>query len=200
LKIDNLTIGNFRGISRIEARDLDDTIIIAGPKWLSKILYFWRNPPNIAAKPPSGNITIVNSGLLAVIFPNYRPRQIEVIDFHGAQRHYGRENVQGINLSLDQVNQTRSQHTLCNYNSKCNNVKSEMPGSFIRELLPEKAGNNKNNQPNSLIKTLTKVFSSFFPDNEFLGPRPRIDGSLAFPVLTQNNTEHDLDELSSVEK
>lgn len=148
----------------------------------------------------SGGITIANSRLLSVVFSNYRPRNIGVIDFHGAQRHYGRENVQGINLSLDQANQTYSQSTLYNYNAKYNNVKSEMAGNYIKEILAEKAGPAGPFSPNSLNKTLTELFEAFFPDKKFLGPKPTPEGGLSFPVLTQSGTEHDLDELSSGEK
>jgi hypothetical protein len=149
---------------------------------------------------PDGRITINNSLLLSVIFTNYKPRQIGVIDFHGAQRHYGRENVQGINLSLDQANQQYSQHTLYNYNNKYNNVKSEMAGNFIKELLAEKASTDKRSPSSSLSETLKELFQSFFPEKRFLGPQPTPDGSLAFPVITPSGTEHDLDELSSGEK
>ncbi|NPD69786.1 AAA family ATPase (plasmid) [Lichenicola cladoniae] len=148
-----------------------------------------------------GQVAIQDSVLLNLIFSTYRPRDIGVIDFHGAQRHYGRESVQGINLNLDQAKQTYSQSTLYNYNAKYNNVKSEMAGSFIRELLAEQAGlKNVSDGEYSLNKTLKELFDSFFPDKTFLGPRPTKDGSLAFPVMTQNGTEHDLDELSSGEK
>lgn len=149
---------------------------------------------------PSGQIIIQNSRVLSVIFSTYRPRQIGVIDFHGAQRHYGREVVQGINLSLDQANQARSQSSLYNYNAKYNNVKSEMAGNFIAELLAEKAGPGLLESDQSLAGAMTELFSSFFPDKKFLGPQPTRDGSLSFPVRTANGTEHDLDELSSGEK
>lgn len=149
---------------------------------------------------PEGSILINNSRLLTVIFTNYRPREIGVIDFHGAQRHYGRENVQGINLSLEQATQQHSQHTLYNYNNKYNNVKSEMASSFVKEILAEKASVNKNSQIISLSETLKELFHSFFPEKKFLGPQPTVDGSLSFPVITANGTEHDLDELSSGEK
>ncbi len=147
-----------------------------------------------------GQVTISDSMLLQVVFTNYKPREIGVIDFHGAQRHYGRENVQGINLNLEQTNQQYSQHTLYNYNNKYNNVKSEMAGNFIKELLAEKATPNSINSTNSLSETLKELFESFFPEKKFLGPRPTPDGSLSFPVITPNGTEHDLDELSSGEK
>lgn len=146
-------------------------------------------------------VKLQNSVLLNVIFSTYRPREIGVIDFHGAQRHYGREVLQGINLNLDQAKQTYSQSTLYNYNAKYNNVKSEMAGSFIRELLAEQAGaTSAADGEYSLNRTLKELFASFFPDKTFLGPQPTVDGSLAFPVQTKSGTVHDLDELSSGEK
>ena len=149
---------------------------------------------------PNGHISITNSLLLSVVFSNYRPRKIGVIDFHGAQRHYGREIVQGINLSLDQSNQNQSAHSLYNYNNKYANVKSEMAGNFVKELLAEKAAASSEFRSQSLSDTLKELFEAFFPDKTFSGPRPMPDGSLAFPVKTAAGNEHDLDELSSGEK
>lgn len=149
----------------------------------------------------NGNLIIEPSTLLNVIFSNFRPREIGIVDFHGAQRHYGREFVQGINLNLEQLNQNYSQHMLYNYNNKYNNVKSEMAGNFIKELLAEKAdGGADKTSTTSLTQTLNELFVAFFPDKKFLGPRATVDGSLSFPVVTQLGTEHDLDELSSGEK
>jgi len=149
---------------------------------------------------PNGQIVTTPSLVLQVIFSNYRPREIGVIDFHGAQRHYGRENVQGINLNLDQTNQTRSQSSLYNYNAKYNNVKSEMAGNYIAELLAEAAGPGLPADETSLSGAMIELFSAFFPDKEFLGPKPTPDGSISFPVRISNGAVHDLDELSSGEK
>lgn len=149
----------------------------------------------------SGKFTIENSKLLGVVFSNYRPRKIGVIDFHGAQRHYGRENVSGINLNLEQTNMQYSQSSLYNYNAKYANVKSEMAGNYVKELLAEKAsGAETAGEAFPLTRTLTELFESFFPEKKFLGPQPTADGSLSFPVVTQGGTQHDLDELSSGEK
>lgn len=150
---------------------------------------------------PNGEVQIHRSHVLSVVFTTYRPREIGVIDFHGAQRHYGREIVQGINLSLDQTDQTRSQSSLYNYNAKYNNVKSEMASNYVKEILAEKAaGSLALNDVESLTGAMKSLFSSFFPDKEFLGPQPMKDGTLSFPVKTLSGTEHDLDELSSGEK
>jgi predicted ATPase len=147
---------------------------------------------------PTAQINIAPSRLLSVAFSTYRPRHIGVIDYHGAQRHYGREVVQGINLNLDSDKQ-KSQHSLYNYNNKYNNVKSEMAGNFVRELLAEKALGTKSGFP-SITTALQELFEAFFPEKKFLGPRPTAAGGLDFPVRTQNGNEHDLDELSSGEK
>lgn len=150
--------------------------------------------------PTNGNIFTAPSRLLSLIFTNYKPRHIGVIDFHGAQRHYGREAIAGINLNIEQANQQQGAHTLYNYNNKYNNVKSEMAGNFIKELLAEKATPLKTSPVTSLSATLKELFESFFPEKKFNGPKPTADGSLAFPVTTATGTEHDLDELSSGEK
>lgn len=175
--------------SRVQAELPSLRIELASEKIIGKIIIN-----------PNGHIQISDSRLLTVIFTNYKPREIGVIDFHGAQRHYGRENVQGINLSLDQANQQYSQHTLYNYNNKYANVKSEMAGNFVKELLAEKSVGSIDSTNGSLSETLKELFESFFPEKKFLGPQPTPDGSLSFPVITPNGTEHDLDELSSGEK
>lgn len=148
---------------------------------------------------PGGQLTLSPSRLLSVIFTNFRPKDLGVIDFHGAQRHYGRETIQGINLNLDTASQQASQSALYNYSSKYANVKSEMASSFIKEILSEKAGNPES-KADSLVETLKELFQTFFPGKEFLGPQATMDGQLEFPVKVANGNIHDLDELSSGEK
>ncbi|HEV7323279.1 MAG TPA: AAA family ATPase [Ensifer sp.] len=148
---------------------------------------------------PGGRLQLNQSRLLSAIFSNFRPKDLGVIDYHGAQRHYGRELVQGINLNLEQNSQTYSQHALYNYSNKYANVKSEMASGFIRELLAEKAGQMDASE-RGLTETLKELFTTFFPGKEFLGPTPTRDGRVEFPVKTANGNVHDLDELSSGEK
>ena len=142
---------------------------------------------------------IQNSLALSIIFSTFRPTDIGVIDYHGAQRHYGRENVQGINLNLDAAEQQRSQSALYNYGNKYTNVKGEMAGSYVKEILAEKAGIPAGAQ-STLTNTLKDLFVTFFPEKKFLGPQPTPDGRLTFPVETQGGNRHDLDELSAGEK
>ena len=148
---------------------------------------------------PGGRLRLSDSKLLSTIFSNFRPKDLGVIDYHGAQRHYGRELVQGINLNLENSNQSYSQHALYNYSNKYANVKSEMASSFVRELLAEKGG-NEHAKAMGLTETLRELFVTFFPEKEFLGPQPTPDGRLEFPVKTGNGNVHDLDELSAGEK
>lgn len=161
----------------------------------------------ITAGTIKGEVTIPVGGLpqisqsiaLSVIFSAFRPNEIGVLDYHGAQRHYGREMVQGINLNLDANEQQRSQTALYNYAQKYTNVKGEMAASYVKEILAEQAGVPRSSQ-STLGNTLVELFKTFFPDKEFLGPSPNADGTLAFPVKTRDGHTHDLDELSSGEK
>lgn len=149
--------------------------------------------------PVGGVPHIMPSVALEAIFSTFRPRDIGVIDYNGAQRHYGRELVQGINLNLDTNDQQRSQSALYNYSAKYMNVKAEMAASYIREILSEQAGIPRAAQ-SSLTNTLKELFETFFPEKTFLGPQPTEDGKLTFPVKTSGGNIHDLDELSAGEK
>lgn len=148
---------------------------------------------------PGDTVKIQNSIALSVVFSTFSPTAIGVIDYHGAQRHYGRENVQGINLNLEANEQQRSQTALYNYASKYTNVKAEMAASYVKEILAEQAGVPRVEQA-SLTNTLKELFEKFFPDKKFLGPQPTLSGGLSFPVVTPAGNQHDLDELSAGEK
>jgi predicted ATPase len=148
---------------------------------------------------PGGQLQLTPNRLLSAVFTNYRPNDLGVIDYHGAQRHYGREVVSGINLNLDANEQQRSQSALYNYSNKYANVKSEMAAAFVKELLAEKAGNSEA-AASGLTAALKELFVTFFPGKEFLGPQPNVTGGLDFPVRTANGNYHDLDELSAGEK
>ncbi len=149
--------------------------------------------------PPGETPRIEPSLVLSIAFSTFRPTEIGVIDYHGAQRHYGREQVQGINLNLEAAEQQRSQSSLYNYANKYTNVKAELAASFVKELLAEEAGVPRSKQL-SITNTLKDLFTTFFPEKTFLGPQATPEGGLKFPVLTQSGSQHDLDELSAGEK
>lgn len=144
-------------------------------------------------------LSFTNSKALEILFSSFAPGHLGVIDYHGAQRMYTREQVSGVNLDLTAQEQQNRQHALYNYNAKYSNVKSEMASSYIKELLSEKAGVSIDAQ-NPISATLQELFKTFFPDKEFLGLTPTIDGALAFPVRTASGSIHDLNELSAGEK
>lgn len=149
-------------------------------------------------QPSSGSINLLPSHVLGVLFTTYRPQDLGVIDYHGAQRHYGRELVQAVNISIDQNSVQQRQHALYNYANKYNNIKSELAASYVKEMFAKEAGGEA--QYIGLTQTMQELFQTFFPDKTFKGPMPTVDGYLSFPVATAAGTTHDLDDLSAGEK
>lgn len=145
------------------------------------------------------DLKFMPSKSLEILFSSFVPGELGLIDYHGAQRLYTRDNVAGINLDLSVQEQNSKNHALYNYSNKYSNVKTEMAGSFVKELLAEKAGKAGSGRI-ALDQTLKELFSTFFPDKEFLGIEPTPEGSLNFPVRTASGAIHDLDELSAGEK
>jgi len=147
---------------------------------------------------PQGEGVTQPSRVLEIVFGRYDPQQIGIIDYHGATRNYAREQIGGINLSIESSDERARQHALYNYANKYANLKSEMAGSYVRQLLGRQADGVQ--RPDSLSDTLKELFTTFFPGKEFVGPKPTADGRLLFPVRTPSGSEHDIDELSSGEK
>ena len=148
---------------------------------------------------PDGAIKTAPSRVLELVFSIYDTQHIGIIDYHGPNRNYGREQIGGINLNIESSEQRMRQHALYNYTSKYANLKSEMAGGYIRQLLAHQA-NADLPTDDKLTETLKELFATFFPGKEFLGPQPTEDGRLMFPVRTPNGAQHDIDELSSGEK
>ncbi len=148
---------------------------------------------------PDLSITVHPSPVLQLIFSIFEPQKIGVVEYHGAQRTYQREQLGSVNLSIDTNEQQTSQHALYNYASKFTNIKSEMASSYIRDLIGKEVGAD-GSLSTSLISTLQELFETFFPGKHFLGPRATRDGRLLFPVKTDDGVEHDINDLSSGEK
>ena len=138
--------------------------------------------------------------LAEIVFSTYDPEHIGIIDFHGAHRNYQRENIGGINLNISSIDSKFRQHVLYGLGNKYANIKSQMAGHYVRDLLMKEASGSEGASGESLIETLEDLFSTFFPDKKFTGPRPVPDGSLNFPVELASGAVHDIDELSSGEK
>jgi energy-coupling factor transporter ATP-binding protein EcfA2 len=148
---------------------------------------------------PSGEVGSHPSPVLELIFSMYAPKDIGVIDYHSANRSYGREQVGSVNLNVTAGDDRSRQSALYNTQSKYGNVKTEMASAYIREILAEAAGVPKPDH-STLMETLKELFELFFPGKHFLGPRPTADGKLLFTVALDNGMEHDIDELSAGEK
>jgi energy-coupling factor transporter ATP-binding protein EcfA2 len=150
---------------------------------------------------PGSNPKIVTSPspLLELVFSAFDPHNLGIIDYHGSQRFYQREMVGGINLDIATTEQQASQHALYNYANKYVNIKQEMAGQLVRELISERAG-IKPEKSSSLTATLQELFETFFPGKHFPGPVATATGVLKFPVTTDDGVEHDVNDLSSGEK
>jgi energy-coupling factor transporter ATP-binding protein EcfA2 len=131
-----------------------------------------------------GRVTAVLPSLvLETVFSLYIPQHLGVVDYHGPQRNYAREQINGIKLDITTTEQHLRQHALFNYQQKYGNIKAELAASYIRDLVAEKAGVERTER-GSLIATLKELFVQFFPGKVFLGAEPQPDGSLAFNVRT----------------
>ena len=149
-----------------------------------------------------GSATTINNVLLELVFSSFHPKRIGVIDYHGSHRNYGREELGGINLNLDQEEDKYRAASLYNYTNKYANIKSEMAADYVRQALRERTpdGVTPTERTRPLSETLQELFTIFFPGKKFLGPVPTEDGNLSFPVEVEGGAIHDINDLSSGEK
>lgn len=147
---------------------------------------------------PDGNLRYLPSLLLEVAYSNFTPEHLGIIDYHGPDRNYQRENVGGINLNLETEENRLRQHALYGYLNKYANVKTEMASAFVRRLIAKEA--DAEVPQSDIIDALQELFKTFFPGKTFLGPKATTGGSLEFPVLLESGIQHDIDDLSSGEK
>lgn len=145
------------------------------------------------------DIGFTNSKALEILFSSYLPGELGLIDYHGPQRLYSREQVSSVNLDLTAREQQDKNHALYNYSNKYGTVKTEMASSYLKEILAREAG-VKFEGISPLSETLDELFEIFFPDKKFLGLKPTVDGGLEFPVQISSGAIHDLNELSAGEK
>jgi predicted ATPase len=148
---------------------------------------------------PGQPFVVAPSLVLEYLFSNFKPEQLGVIDFHGSDRRYDREQIGNIDLNTQQREQHFQSHALYNQKNKYQNFKGQLAGQYVRELLAKEAGVASESGA-ALTETLRDLFSTFFPGKTFDGPVPTADGKLSFPVRTLDGKVHDIDELSSGEK
>ena len=91
---------------------------------------------------PSREFRTSDSPLLEVVFSAYEPNHLGIIDFHGANRAYGREQLGAINLGVEDHSERDRNSRLYNYSQKYSNIKSEMATSYIRSLIAKELGDD----------------------------------------------------------
>jgi predicted ATPase len=148
---------------------------------------------------PDGRAETTNNQALSKIFGVFDSKNIGIIDYHGAQRNFAREEVGGINLQIEQYEQQRQNNALYNYTAKYGGIKQELASAYVRDLIAKEAGYNQPSIGLGLAQTLDELFQTFFPGKKFKGIQPTADGSIKFDVETESGT-HDINDLSSGEK
>jgi AAA15 family ATPase/GTPase len=151
----------------------------------------------IVINPNDHEIKTTPNIVLDILFSLYKPESIGIIDYHGPNRTYRREEVR--NLNMDNPNDNKKNYALYNSHAKYQNIKGEIATNYVKALISKESG-NKDNQIESLGSTLEELFRIFFPTKKFLGIIPNNDGTLEFPVQVQEGLTHDINELSSGEK
>ena len=145
----------------------------------------------------NGDVSIARNMVLESIWRIYDPQHVGLVDYHGSHRHYAREQLGGVNLSLKTQEEQQKQSTLYNYGNKYANIKTQMATEFVLQTLREKGGADPK-EP--LSETLKELFQKFFPGKEFNGVRTNERGELEFSVTVGDGKKHDINDLSSGEK
>lgn len=148
---------------------------------------------------PDGRAETVSSVALARVFSVFDGTNVGVIDYHGPQRTFGREEIGGISLQLEQYQTQRQQSALYNSQVKYGSIKQELASAFVRDLVAKSAGGGTNSPGLGLAATLEEMFAKFFPGKRFKGVQPTAEGSVLFEVETPAGS-HDINDLSSGEK
>ena len=116
---------------------------------------------------PSGQVTIQRNLVLESIWRIYDPQNVGVVNYHGSHRHYTREQLGGVNLSLKTQEQQERQSTLYNYINKYANIKTQMATEFVLQMMRENS--QQGGEDKSLAATMKELFRRFFPGKEFHG-------------------------------
>ena len=145
----------------------------------------------------NGRVSIARNLVLESIWKIYEPQHVGLVDYHGSHRHYAREQVAGVNLSLKTQEEQQKKSALYNYANKYANIKTQMATEFVLQTLREKGGEE---QKEPLSETLKELFRRFFPGKEFEGVKTNEKGELEFAVTVGDGKKHDINDLSSGEK
>ena len=149
----------------------------------------------------NGRTSLSASIVLQSAWGIYEPQHLGIVDYHGPQRHFSRENVGRVNLNLKTKDENQRQSALYNYAAKYANIKTQMATEYVLYALQQQAARSTSVINRELLSdTLSELFRKFFPGKEFRGVTANADGELEFEVTVKGSGRHDINELSSGEK
>lgn len=148
----------------------------------------------------TGNITLARNLVLESVWRTYDPKRVGLVDYHGSQRYYAREQFGVVNLNLKTQEEQQRTNKLYNYANKYSNIKTQMATEFVLRNLREQSGATGELMNDSLAETMSELFRRFFPGKQFHGVRTNQLGELEFSVTVGDGKKHDIDDLSSGEK
>lgn len=157
------------------------------------------NHEGVVEVQPTGAVSLASNVVLQAVWSMYEPQNVGIVDYHGPQRHFSRENLGGVHLSLKTQEEGQRQSVLYNYATKYANIKTQMATEYVIHALREQGGGALSGRE-LLSETLQELFQRFFPGKEFLGVTANDQGELEFAVTVQGGGKHDINDLSSGEK
>ncbi len=195
-------MGQVRAVVTRDVLKSKDVVKARGAEWLQvlKQELRWREVPGKLTIDPSGATTILDCLTLRLMFRFFVPEEIGIIDYHGSHRNYAREQLHTIKLRETNDEERVKSAALYNYETKYATLKGAMAGEYVRELLDREAKKTRTATRRPLSDTLKELFSMFLPGKTFEGPIAEPGGELSFPVWVDEETRHDINELSSGEK
>ena len=148
---------------------------------------------------PTGSVSLSSNLVLQAVWSIYEPQSVGIVDYHGPQRHFSRENLGRVHLSLKTQEEGQRQSVLYNYAAKYANIKTQMATEYVIHAMRHQGGNPLRGRE-LLSETLQELFHRFFPGKEFQGVTANDQGELEFAVTVQGGDKHDINDLSSGEK
>lgn len=147
----------------------------------------------------TGSVSLSANLVLQAVWSIYEPQHVGIIDYHGPQRYFSRENLGNVHLNLKTQEEGQRQSVLYNYAAKYANIKTQMATEYVIHALREQGGDSKTGRE-LLSETLQELFHRFFPGKDFHGVTANEQGELEFAVTVQGGDKHDINDLSSGEK
>ena len=148
----------------------------------------------------TGSVTLAANPVLQAVWSIYEPQSVGIVDYHGPQRHFSRESLGGVHLSLKTQEEGQKKSVLYNYAAKYANIKTQMATEYVIHALREQGGDVSLRGRELLSETLKELFKRFFPGKGFQGVTANDQGELEFAVTVQGGDKHDINDLSSGEK